>query len=168
MRQFISDYVLVVNKLINHSYSTVIALSDIDLTLCKGVVLLDLTYCFIAIQNFFPPIPSRHLKISYFKYTMNYIHRLLTYLDFTQTKHSFIKNAVVNKSFECLRSKNLLHIVQKNCLWGSHGAHSKRTCSTDSLHAPQLGHSWDQPLLACLPNSSKNPWVPEWNFKKTA
>ena len=41
----------------------------------------------------------------------------------------------------------------KKLLWEKYDAHSKRTCSTDSLQAPQLGHSCDPLPLACLPNS---------------
>ena len=42
---------------------------------------------------------------------------------------------------------------QKINLWESYDAHSKTTCSTDSLQAPQLGHFCDPPP-AWLPNSS--------------
>ena len=61
-------------------------------------------------------------------------------LFFTEAKHSFIKNAAVIESFKCFRSKDLLHRVKKICLWESYNAHSKKTCSTDSLQAPQLRH----------------------------
>ena len=55
---------------------------------------------------------------------------------------------------------------KKSSLWESYDAHSKRTCSTDSLQASQLGHSCDPLSLSCLPNSSNNPCVPKLNLKK--
>ena len=59
----------------------------------------------------------------------------------------------------------MFHIVKKFCLRESYDAHSKTTCSADSLQTPQLRHSRDPHLLSRLPKSAKGSWVPEGNLK---
>ena len=85
-------------------------------------------------------------------FTTNYIHHL---------QH---ENATIIKSFKCSQSKNLSQIVQIILSLGIIWFTSEKNYSKDSLQAPQVGQLWDLSLLTCLPNSSKSPWVPEWNL----
>ena len=87
------------------------------------------------------------------------IVHLPTYLAFHPNKTR--QNAAVINSCKCFQSKNLLHIVQKilslgiiRCTLKKNMLNRHLTCPTSRTF---LGHI----LLACLPNSSKSPWLPQ-------
>ena len=75
--------------------------------------------------------------------TKSCIHRSPTCLSFLLSKMQFYENATTKKGLESIWRKDLLQIVQKTSLWKSYDAHSERTCSADSLQAPELVHSCD-------------------------
>ena len=96
-----------------------------------GLDLSDLTYWSNAIQNFFPSIPNWHCKISY-----------SVVPSFTNIPCFWPKqNTALSKMLPWQKGSNASGV--NICLV----AHSKRTCSTDSLQALHLGHYCDLPLL---------------------
>ena len=60
-----------------------------------------------------PSYPKLTLKNLLRYYTMNYVHHSLAYLVFHLNKNRLIKNATKTKSFKCMQSQKLSHIVQK-------------------------------------------------------
>ena len=66
--------------------------------------------------KFLSSYPKPKLRNLLIYYTKNYDNRLKHTSFFTPTKPSFIENAAVNKSFECFRSKNLLHVIIQKIL----------------------------------------------------
>ena len=76
---------------------------------------------------------------------------------FSQVKHNIIKNSMVNKNsivFE-VHCKKLQEIVQTFCRWEPYDAHSKRTCSADSLRAQHSGHPETHPFQHANPKLQK-------------
>ena len=132
---------------INHSHSTPIVLSAIELALWSGVGLTDITQWTIAIWKFLSLIPNWHQKSPTVLYQR--LHSSFTHIPCFSPK----QNTALLKHY--YKGRFQIHLEEELAC----NAYSKTTCSTDSLQAPPLGHSCDPPLPAWLPISSYSPWV---------
>ena len=94
-------------------------------------------------------------------YARSYICPLPTCLPFLLNKMQFYQTCYHKEMFQKVSGgRTVFKNSKKSSHWESYDAHSKKTCSTDSLQAQQLGQSCDPPTLSCLPDSLNNPWVP--------
>ena len=141
-----------------HLHSTTIALSPIDLSHWSGVGLCNLTWGSITIQISF----ILSLKDCKRSHTLLYQELCSS---FTNPPFFFLNKTQLNHNWSC-RKKIQMHLQKLACssnekvsvgfIWCTF----EKTCSTNFLQTPQLGHSCDLPLLSCILNSSNYPLSP--------